>query len=201
MAQDRIARLKITLDDVEPAVLRRVQAPLDVTLERLHLVLQAAVGWTNSHLWEFEIRREHYGPALPYDFGDGPKNAAKVRLGDVVDGLGAKTLRYTYDMGDSWEHTIKVEAVVEADAAVLYPRLLEAVGACPPEDIGGFPGYANFLEALADPAHEDHDHLVEWWGGDDFDPRAVDREAIEAELARLATRWSAARRRKAKASA
>jgi len=47
-----IARLKITLDDVNPIVQRRVEVPLTMRLDRLHLVLQAALGWTNSHLYE-----------------------------------------------------------------------------------------------------------------------------------------------------
>jgi hypothetical protein len=48
-----ITRLKVTLEDVEPAVMRRLDVPLTIRLDRLHLVLQAAMGETNSHLYEF----------------------------------------------------------------------------------------------------------------------------------------------------
>jgi hypothetical protein len=52
MTADTIARLKITLNDVEPLVLRRIEIPFDIRLDRLHEVLQAAMGWSNSHLYE-----------------------------------------------------------------------------------------------------------------------------------------------------
>src|SRR5262249_10342876 len=139
MTVDAIARLKITLDDARPQVLRRIEVPLAIRLDRLHLVLQAALGGTNSHL--YELRAQDVGWGIPDpDWGDGPLDARKARLADVLEDLGAKTLHYVYDFGDGWEHTIKIERVGPAVPGVLYPRLLDAIGRCPPEDVGGIPG-------------------------------------------------------------
>lgn len=188
MSADTIARLKITLNDVEPAVLRRIEVPFDIRLDRLHLVIQAAMGWTNTHL--YEIRARDVGWGIPdRDWGDGPLDARKARLGDVLEDVGAKTLRYLYDFGDGWEHTIKVERVVDPEPGILYPRLIEANGRCPPEDIGGPWGYAEFLEAIGDPKHERHAEFKEWLS-DDFDPNIVDAGRLVAEVAVLAKRWS-----------
>jgi Plasmid pRiA4b ORF-3-like protein len=88
----------------------------------------------------------------PEDFLD----ARKARLGKVIEDIGTKTLRYIYDFGDGWKHTIKIEALTDPEPGVLYPRLIAATGRCPPEDCGGPWGYAEFLDAIRDPAHERH---------------------------------------------
>jgi hypothetical protein len=180
--------LKVTLDDVEPKVLRRIEVPADIKLDRLHLTLQAALGWTNSHLFEIRARDVGWGIPSP-DWPDGPLDARKVKLIDVLEDTGTKTLRYLYDYGDGWEHTIKVERMIPVDTTIAYPRLVEASGRCPPEDVGGPWGYAEILEALADPDHERHAEIREWVG-DDFDPHAFDAEPLKANVAALAKRWS-----------
>jgi hypothetical protein len=197
MTAASIARLKITLDDVTPAVLRRIEVPLDIRLDRLHLALQAALGWTNSHLYEIRARDVGWGEPDP-GWGDGPLDAHKARLADVLEDVGTKTLRYLYDFGDGWEHTIKVERILPATPGIAYPRLVEASGRCPPEDVGGPWGYADLLVALRDPKHERHAEFKEWIA-EDFDPAVVDTERLAAELAILAKQWSrkpAAKRRR-----
>ena len=185
-----IARLKIKLDDVEPAVVRRIEVPLAIRLDRLHLVLQAAMGWTNSHLYEFRARGTGWGVPDP-DFGDGPLDASKARLIDVIEDVGVRSLKYLYDFGDCWEHTVRVERVTDPIPGIAYPRLVEAVGRCPPEDVGGSAGYEEFLAAIADPSHERHAEFVEWLGGQ-FDPAVVDVDRLARDLAALAKRWSRA---------
>lgn len=188
MSADAIARLKITLDDTNPAVLRRIEVPFDIRLDRLHMVIQAAMGWTNTHL--YEIRARDVGWGIPdRDWAYGPLDARKAHLGDVLEDVGAKTLRYLYDFGDGWEHTIRVECLVDAEPGALYPRLVQASGRCPPEDIGGPWGYAEFLEAIGDPKHERHAEFKEWLSGD-FDPSIVDASWLVEEIAALAKRWS-----------
>jgi hypothetical protein len=183
-----VLRLKVTLDDVEPKVLRRIEVPADIKLDRLHLTLQAALDWTNSHLFEIRARDVGWGIPSP-DWPDGPLDARKVKLIDVLEDAGTKTLRYLYDYGDGWEHTIKVERMIPADTNIAYPRLIEASGRCPPEDVGGPWGYAEILDALADPDNERHTEIREWVG-DDFDPYAFDAEPLRANVAALAKRWS-----------
>jgi hypothetical protein len=183
-----IARLKITLDDVVPQVMRRIEVPLAIRLDRLHLTLQAAMGWTNSHLYEIRARDIGWGLPDP-DFGGGPLDARKARLADVIEDTGIKTLRYVYDFGDNWEHTIKIERIQPGRKGMYYPCLLAASGRCPPEDVGGYPGYAEMLAAKADPAHEQRAEFEQWIDLDGYDPNFVDMAAIDRALVALARKW------------
>lgn len=195
MTADTIARLKITLDDVEPEVRRRIEVPLSLRLDRLHLAIQAAMGWTNSHL--FEIRAQDVGWGLPDpDWPDGPLDARKTRLIDVLEDTGVKTLHYVYDFGDNWQHTIKIERLSNPIPGVTYPCLIEAIGRCPPEDVGGVPGYEEFLAAMAGPKHKRHAEMVQWTGFDSFDPTIVHPEIIVDKLTSLAKRWARKPRKK-----
>jgi len=190
MSADTIARLKITLDDVRPAVLRRIEVPFDIRLDRLHLAIQAAMGWTNTHLYEIRARDVGWStPDADADWSNDFLDARKARLGDVLEDLGTKTLKYLYDFGDGWEHTIKIERLTDPEPGMVYPRLTEVSGRCPPEDCGGPWGYAELIEAIKDPKHERHDELTEWIG-DDFDPHADQAEWLTAEVDALAKKWS-----------
>jgi len=188
MTTAAIARLKVTLDDVEPKVVRRIEVPIDIKLDRLHLTLQAALGWTNSHLYEIRARDVRWGLPDP-DWPDGPLDARKARLVDALGDGGTKTLRYLYDFGDGWEHTIKIERVMAPEPDVAYPRLIEAAGRCPPEDVGGPSGYDEFIQTLNDPDDERHDEMRQW-AGDEFDPNFLDADALKADVVALAKRWS-----------
>jgi len=183
-----IARLKVTLKDVKPAVVRRIEVPLTIRLDRLHLVLQAAVGWTNSHLYEIRARDVGWGVPDP-DWGDGPLDARKMRLLGVLEDTGAKTLNYLYDFGDGWEHTIKVERITDPMPGLTYPLLIDATGRCPPEDVGGPWGYAEFLEAIANPKHENHADMVQWVG-ELFDPNTIAFDEHAKAVEALAKAWS-----------
>jgi hypothetical protein len=190
MTATTIVRLKITLDDVKPTVLRRIEVPVDIRLDRLHLALQAVIGWTNSHL--YEIRAGGVGWSTPYPDHEGAGDfldARKAKLDDVLEDVGTKTLKYLYDFGDGWEHTIKIERLIDPEPGILYPRLIEAKGRCPPEDIGGPWGYAEFLEAISDPKHKRHRELTEW-APEDFDPEQIDTDGLAEEVAQLAKCWS-----------
>lgn len=188
MTASTIARLKITLDHVKPAVQRRVEVPLTIRLDRLHLVFQAALGWTNSHLYEIRARDVGWGRVDP-DWDDGPLDAAKSRLIDVIEDTGAKTLKYLYDFGDGWEHTVKIERIADAVPGLSYPILIDATGRCPPEDVGGPPGYSDLLEILADPRHERYTEMMEWIGGT-FDPRSMKIEDHAKAVDELARKWA-----------
>lgn len=183
-----IARLKITLDDVEPTVLRRLEVPFSIRLDRLHLTLQTALGWTNSHLYEIRVRDIGWGIPDP-DWGGGPLDARKATLARIVEDTGAKTLRYLYDFGDGWQHTIKIERLTDPLHGIVYPRLIEASGRCPPEDVGGPWGYDEFLQATEDKTHERHSELREWIG-EDYDPLQVNGDRLAANVEKFARKWS-----------
>jgi hypothetical protein len=186
-----IAWIKITLDNVKPAVLRRVEVPFDITLDRLHLTIQVAMGWTNSHLYALRAGNISWSTPLPYIKGPNDfLDARKARLDAILADVGTKTLRYLYDFGDDWEHTIKVERLADPEPGALYPRLIEASGRCPPEDVGGPWGYAEFLEAMNDPKHQRHDEFAGWIDEDEFDPTAVNAARLAQSVAALAEHWA-----------
>jgi len=109
--------------------------------------------------------------------------------GYVLEDVGVRSLKYLYDFGDCWEHTVRIERVTDAVPGVIYPRLVEAVGRCPPEDVGGPGGYQEFLDAIADPDHEDHADRLEWVGGP-FDPNDTDVERLTQAVESLAKKWT-----------
>jgi len=184
-----VAVLKITLDDVEPTVMRRLVVPADIRLDRLHLVIQAAMGWTNSHLYEFRIGGAGWGEPDPEGFYDGPLEAKKGRLSAVLADAGRKTFNYLYDFGDSWSHSVKLEKTAPAVDGASTLRLLDAIGRCPPEDCGGAPGYERLLDILADPDHPEHEETLSWCDGT-LDPTRADLAALEGALDRLARHWA-----------
>ena len=187
---DQVARLAITLDEVKPPVRRRLEVLLAIRLDRLHRVFQIVMGWEDYHLYEFRLGRDiAYGIPDP-DWGSpesGPRPANKATLADLLAQTRNRTFKYLYDFGDDWRHTVKLEALAAPEPLTTYPHLLSAQGRCPPEDVGGPWGYAEYLEALADPSHERHAEMIEW-GGPDFDPKAIDEAAIQKQLNRLAPR-------------
>jgi hypothetical protein len=190
---DIIARLRIALSDTEPEIWRRVDVPVEASLKTLHDVIQAAMGWQDYHIWEFEASERRYGlpdPAWPDDTLAAAKN---TRLKALID-RGVRQFDYMYDMGDSWHHVITVEAVEPGRSDLKYPRYVEGCRRCPPEDVGGTPGFKNFLEAMADPEHPDHAELIEWheecYGGA-YSPETIDELVTKRRVAALAIRRSA----------
>ncbi len=173
-----IYQLKITLADIKPPIWRLVEVK-DGNLAKLHQVIQICLGWDSCHLWAFNIGGEEYG-----DDPEGEMemaSARKVKLSQFVQ-AGIKKFSYLYDFGDSWEHVIQVAKVLQADPKAKYPRCVKGERACPPEDCGGSWGYADLLEALKNPEHEEHEEMLEWLGGG-FDPEAFDLKAANRELA------------------
>ena len=174
-----IYQLKITLDHIRPPVWRRVLVP-DCTLETLHHVIQAAMGWYNCHLHIFEVNGIQFGKSSP---GWDVEEESAVRLSDLA-AKKVKKIHYAYDMGDDWGHTVLIEKVLEPEPGQHYPVCTAGKRACPPEDCGGPWGYADFLDAIADPGHEAHADMVEWIGRK-FDSEAFDLDATNRELRRV----------------
>lgn len=175
-------QIKITLRDIRPPIWRRVQVRGDATLGHLHWVIQFAMGWTNSHLHAFSIQGIEYSmlmPDLGFDDLD-MHDEQPVKLSKVITGEKFKFF-YTYDFGDSWEHEVLVEKVLTAKADTDYPTCIKAKRACPPEDCGGSWGYQEFLEAVKDASHPEHESMLEWVGGS-FDPEEAELDEINALL-------------------
>lgn len=174
--------LHIELKWITPTIWRRFVVPENITLGKLHLVIQIVMGWSDSHLHEFEIAGEKYG--IPDSDGWGPPVNPEARKTLVKALFGKKTFDYLYDFGDSWDHRIKVEKRLPAITAPQLPYCIEGANACPPEDVGGVPGYEDFLEVMADPKHPEHDDMVGWYG-EIFEPAAFDCERVNQWFKRI----------------
>jgi hypothetical protein len=179
-------QVRISIDRIEPQIWRRLVVPSHFNLGELHLVLQAAFGWMNAHLHEFEIGGLRYGNEF-LDIeraDDDPRifEETEVRLRDFTREPGT-IFRYVYDMGDNWMHTVCLEKHLEEDPAPKVARCVEGARARPPEDVGGPSGYQDFLEALLNQAHEEHRAMKRWAGGH-FDPEWFDLELTNKDVAR-----------------
>jgi hypothetical protein len=177
-----IYQLKIALADVSPPVWRRVLVPGGYTLDRLHRVIQYAMGWQNCHLHCFDIEGTQYGEPDP----DG-ELAVRDELDHRLEEVAVKGSRfsYTYDFGDWWEHDVLVEDVVAAEPDERYPVCAGGARACPPEDVGGAFGFGELLTALADPGHARYSTTREWLGRD-YDPERFEPGPVSTLLRRLA---------------
>lgn len=175
-------QIKLSLCGVStPPVWRRLLVPSDIRLDRLHDVIQVAMGWTDTHLHVFSTEAGDYG--IP-DPELGFRSARGARLARFLRQPGDR-IRYTYDFGDDWEHDIVLEKQLRLDPGERIPACLAARGNCPPEDSGGPWGYADLKEVLADPGHQDHEEMLEWIGlasAEEFDPAACDLPEINDVL-------------------
>ena len=177
-----IYQIKITLQHTQPPVWRRLLVPTGIKLDQLHAIVQAAMGWSNSHLHQFIYRGETYG----YPDSDCPSNCideTKVRIEDLL-AREKSSLLYEYDFGDDWMHEIVLEKILPFTKETALPVCLDGAGACPPEDCGGPFGYKEMLEILGDPKHQAYEDTWEWLGGDDFDPGLFDIQKANAALRR-----------------
>jgi hypothetical protein len=173
-----VFQLRITLVDVEPTVWRRLLVPAAVRLAKLHDMFQAAMGWTNSHLHSFTIGDDRYG----MQFDEYPEGEIDEKQVTVLRAVGEhRRFLYEYDFGDSWDHEVIVEDFVRTPLGLKHAVCVDGQNACPPEDCGGAGGYADLLEVLANPADEEHDHLVDWVGGT-FDSTLFDLAAVNVAL-------------------
>lgn len=176
----RVLQLRVTLSDVAPPIWRRFLVHGADDLAHLHEVLQDVMGWTDSHLHMFVADGRAYGVPDP-EFDDDTDSEEGVRIDALLQQKG-DSIRYDYDFGDGWEHEVVLEEILDArEVKQAVPRCLAGERACPPEDVGGVPGYEDFLAAYRDEAHPEHDDLVEWIG-EGFDPEGIDIEEINAFL-------------------
>lgn len=182
MEYDRFYQLKLSLLGIKPEIWRRIVVPAAISLDRLHDVIQIVMPWEDIHLYEFQIGKNLYSAYA--DEEDRVIYCGEFRLGDLVKQKGRKFL-YRYDFGDGWEVELTVEDSRFPKAALFC---LEGERAAPPEDVGGIPGYENFLRALKKPADKEYEKLIEWLG-EEFDPELFNSDATNFMLD-LYLNWS-----------
>jgi len=182
-------QIKIELVDSKPLIWRRVIIPADVTFRRLHDTIQFSMEWLDSHLYEFEFPEEklritndeeayeefkfyqgkYKGKALtkrtdPHGMiarilETAIRQPQTVKIDRYLEKY--KTITYVYDFGDNWQHKVELEKVID-DYEFGYPIILEGEGACPPEDVGGLPGYEEFLRVWNNHSHPEHEEMRQW---------------------------------------
>jgi hypothetical protein len=184
---EQIARLRISLENIEPAIWRRVEVPLTATLKALHDLIQAAFDWDGHHLHVFGIGEDRYGVPDPEWHGLHPLRSEKAtRLAALIE-RGITCFGYTYDFGDDWRHQVEIKAIAMADPELEYRRFLEGARRAPPEDVGGVPGYEEFVQAISHPRHREHKAMLEWYGRP-YDPDEIGEAKIVDALGKLARR-------------
>ena len=191
---EHVIQLLVVLPNTDPLVWRRIQVPETYSFWDLHIAIQDAMGWWDYHLHEFELvdsrtnRLKRIG--IPDDefVGERPCLAGwKVPIVRYLT-YGIRPVRYRYDFGDDWEHTVEFEELLAAHGGS-YPRCVAGAGRCPPEDVGGTHGYQEFLAAVHDQRHAEHARMLEWVGGP-FDAHAFQAAAVRFDDPKV--RWTKA---------
>jgi len=174
-----VLQLRVTLCDAEPPIWRRFVVSGARDLAHLDQVLQAVMGWTDTHLHMFVADSGVYGEP-DAEFDADMASEEDVRIDSILQCQG-DAVRYEYDFGDGWEHEVAVETLRDSRGQQSVPRCLAGERACPPEDVGGVPGYEDFLAAYTDETHPEHEAMAVW-AGEGFDPEWIDIEGINALL-------------------
>ncbi|MET1014152.1 MAG: plasmid pRiA4b ORF-3 family protein [Paenisporosarcina sp.] len=190
----------IKLEGVEQEVWRRLVIPAETNFKRLHETIQMAMGWSNYHLYAFNIpmpngrilelaedqdmmdehRSQIHSVIMHVDLKELNTNpdyqqlvrtdiklAQKTKLPKYVERM--PSFSYRYDFGDNWIHHVHLERTID-DYEYVYPQIMDGKGNCPPEDVGGPIGYANFLAVMKNPEDEEHEHLKNWAASQGYSP-------------------------------
>ncbi len=179
-------QIKTSLDGVKPLIWRRIIVNSDTSLEDFHKIIQTTMGWSNSHLHQFIKENTFYlkDDDLDDDFGFMGKNKqvdySDVKISDLLIKEKDK-IKYEYDFGDAWEHSILLEKIKENSVKIAHPKCLKGKRACPIEDCGGVWGYANLIEIMNNTKHPEYKEMADWIG-DIFEPEEFDIEIVNEML-------------------
>jgi hypothetical protein len=187
--------LRVTLEDSKPAIWRDILVPNDLTLEGLHYVIQAVMGWGNCHRHQFIAENviytndllhnedDEYGLLDGEDLEKQDRSEKKYTVAHLLS-KEDDTIIYEYDLGDSWTHQVKLKKILPVDANAHQPRCIKGEKACPPEDCGGIWGYTDMLDTLRNTEHSENTQILAWFG-EDFNPDHFDIEAVNRTLRHL----------------
>jgi len=181
-----IYQIKITLDGVKPPIWRRIVVNSDTPLEDFHKIIQTTMGWTNSHMHQFIKGDTYYTDdgEIDDDFSLEGINREINYIDTKISDLLVKEkddIKYEYDFGDDWEHTILLEKIKENSVKIALPKCLKGSRACPIEDCGGVWGYENLIKIMNNPKHPEHKEMADWIG-DVFDPEEFDIDIVNEML-------------------
>ena len=173
-----VYQIQVALKGFKPKIWRRVLIQPDMLLSDFHYFIQAVMGWTNAHLHQFVQHGIFYSEPHPDDIDS--EDYTGIRVSDLLESE-KDYLIYEYDFGDGWEHQIVLEKVLPKTIETQLPVCLKGKMNCPPEDCGGVWAYAELLEILKQPEHEEYESYIEWLG-EDFDPEYFDKDEVNRLL-------------------
>ena len=175
----KLYQIKVTLTDVHAPVWKRALLSPEITLGKLHLILQIVMGWEDRHMHRFlHGGREYSDPR--FESEGNALDERKTVLGVIMKAPGDR-LVYEYDFGDDWRHELIYEEWIQSDEHVPYAICIEGARACPPEDCGGPYAYNDLVRALKNPTQKRYKQMLDW-AGDRFDPEAFNLDAINKRL-------------------
>lgn len=179
-ATPKVYELHVELEDIQPRIWRKILVPGSIKLSNLHELLQLVMGWNNSHLHSFQFGKRVFS-GRPAELEDLKMlDESGYTLESVLDELLSEFI-YDYDFGDSWRHLIQPKLVSKPNSKWFYPLCIAGERAAPPDDVGGTQGYLDFLKAIGNPKHPEHEDMLIWIGGA-FDPQGFDLNAINRTL-------------------
>ncbi|MBI4457309.1 MAG: plasmid pRiA4b ORF-3 family protein [Acidobacteria bacterium] len=181
-----VYQFKISLQGLEPAIWRRIQVPGNYTFWDLHVAIQDPMGWLDYHLHLFRMlnpaTRKEESIGIPDEEEDLDLEISPGWEREISNYFSMENpaAEYQYDFGDNWLHDVTLEQILCREINVKYPKCVGGQRACPPEDCGGIWGYQEFLEAISNPTHEEHERMLEWVGGS-FDSERFDSKKVRFE--------------------
>jgi len=179
-----MCQVLVTLLDIELPIWRRILIPSEFKLDKSHLVIQGAFGWTNSHLHMFRADGKEFEAIYEEVFEQQGQDESEVGFFDLLM-MGGGSAEYVYDYGDHWRHTIQLEDRILSEQPSI-PSCLAGERACPPEDVGGVGGYQRMLKVLNDPADDEYESFIEWLPKN-FDPEAFFVDTANAWIQEMLT--------------
>lgn len=183
-----VYQLKIVLKGIRPPIWRRLLVPQNITFNKLHKIIQAAFGWQDYHLFQFEFNDTIiHIPDPEYPLEKRELNARRIKIDEWLQQY--RRCLYVYDFGDNWQHEVILEKILPAEEGEKYPVCIAGARHRPPEDVGGVSGYKEFLRVISDPSHPQHNDYLLWaekdTGGRKFDPDYFCLDEVNRALAKI----------------
>jgi hypothetical protein len=177
-----LLQLKLTVKNVRPEIWRKLLVSSDITLEKLHSILQTLMGWKSVHLYAFVINKKQYSP--PNEVDDiGKKNLIQTKLSTILR-KSSEPFTYEYDFGDGWEIEVHIEAKLDGLQQNQPAECTEGSRHGPVEDSGGSRGYMEMAKIYNNPQHKRYLEIQKFIGPD-FNAENFDLETTNEMLRKI----------------
>lgn len=178
-------QLKVAIKNSKPPIWRRCIVPAGISFSQLTIILRVVMGWSGSHLSEYQFSSLRLCLQERYDFDnvgwDGSRlDSAEYIIDEFLEAV--KSFTYVYDFGDWWAHEIKIEKIIE-DYEYNYPVVTKFKGDSLVEDCGGILGYYDLLNILANKDHPEYKEMKEWY--DEMYPGKYDLTKVNNTLSKM----------------